>query len=639
MVAPVVQPSASYSYKPVPTDDSHATASAFLDSDHDPTAPSHVSLYRRVIVWGIAAAVVVLLLVACLYGGPLAALDPPQKLAVKMLGAATTPASLLRPSRAALPLPPSRQRFPSLTIPALQQQYVELLIASMSAATQAVPASAAQYPPTAALELTPSFTALPISAADASCSSQPTAVLLLSSSTTHITGVYTSAGAGSDGGDGCALRSLSVVSGPIQQAVELGRGNDDHRSPVVRVDGVRLLPAHVAVWPLLNRGNLTMTTTSSALVVTLQLGYNEQAARFDYRLLIELPLQSATPPPPDVPLATTVRLHVASDVSGLVGAWVDDEKRAEYILPPTSSIVQHHALLESSTAMNEPSIGLDEQARALEGYSMFATPIVPFSTLPLAAVSLRPLSASAPIYSIPRIMHQNWFGPRIPPWAWINTWRREYLQRHDGWLHLLWRADSVVHLQLLDRLLWDSEDSLNGLSDISRTAMTRTYGGTYIDGDMCSLDSRPLDELYVAANTTGFYVAREKEGSDLYASSIFGAQRDHPVMRLFQLWQRNNTARDKTDMPWKRIGPGATTKAVESCLSAEHQPCAITDIPWKKFFPVYWDRQQFAVHIDAAKHPDSVMFQFGFTTNHISQQQHEALVNDRRRRRRLRRMV
>ena len=672
-----------YSYKRVPIDEDDSGSVEAASASHERNGVTALTAYRPdspklvgvlLLLVGAAAVFALLLLLWLLPGSSVA--DPlrlggevgelPRSDSVSLLPAVDYEKAIA--SRL------SEDITSSLSLPSLQRRHVALLLASMS--SEPTLSSTADSPPLTAVAVN-LLPILPFPPTAAPCSSQPSAVLLLSSPSTHISGVYSGAGQSSDD---CALRFLSIVSGPVQQAIEVGRASDASLVPVVRVDGVRLLPTKVAVWPLLNRGNLSMTTTNTSLIVGLQLGYNRDT--FDYYLHLELPLlptsSSASP------LFTALRMHVSASVTNAVGAWMDGEKRAEYVLPASCSLVRRYGVFDATTAVHEPNIGLNTTSRRLEGPSLFGSPLVPFDALPLASVSFHPLLPTSPVFSIPRIIHQTWFGPRIPPWLWINSWRRDYLQRYDGWLHLLWRNGSVVHLELLDRLVWNSESTFNGHSDVSRTAMTRAYGGMYIDADSLSLDTRPLDELYRAANSTGFFIAREKEGSDLYAAGVYGTQPHHPVMRLFQsahtqhsthpaqyapstaqhsltttlpstipavtthlpplsvlcslcrFWQHNNTVTDAGTIPWKRIGPGAATQALSSCARAEERStCSFTEVPWRKFFPVYWARQQFATQIDASLYPDSVMFQFGFTTNGINEHNHEQLINGRRRRRRL----
>ena len=642
------QPLESYAYRynPVPFNeddiDCHtplAPSASNSDSPLTSAATHHPSVLHsrsnRLLLLGSMAATAVLVLVLLSWQSPSSIILHPWRL-VQSLLLVLSPSSFVD-FATAVASRPAPYNTSLLTTAALQRRHVDLLVLSMSSA-RPINASSAAEPLPSFRSLFPLITP-PFAAGGTQCSPQPTAVLLLSSPTTHITGVYSAV---ANVNDSCTLRFLSIVCGPIQQAIELGT-SVDHHTPIVRVDGVRLLPAKVNVWPLLNRGNLTMATitngTKTSLVLGLHLSYKQAQEAFDYHLRIEMPaaldssaaLIAASSPPPFI----AVTLHVASTVSYAVGAWVDSEQRAEYVLPPTSSIVQRYAPLDNTTAPLEPNIGLNVTALRLEGLSMFASPLAPFHTLPIASVSLQPLLPTSPTYSIPRIIHQTWFGPRIPPWLWINSWRRDYLQRYDGWLHLLWRNGSVAHLELLDQYVWSSESTFNGHSDVSRTAMTRAYGGMYIDADSLSLGIRPLDELYAAANDTGFFIAREKETSVLYAAGVYGTQPHHAVMRLFQWHQHNNTVADRTTMPWKRIGPGAVTQALTDCQRPTSQPCHYTEVHWRKFFPVYWAGQPFSLVIDAARYPDSLMWQFGFSTNGINEEKHEKLINGRRRVRRL----
>ena len=472
-------------------------------------------------------------------------------------------------------------------------------------------------------------------------------VVLLTSHDTHITGLYK---AGEESGSSsCILHSLIILAGPIQQTIEISRATDN--TAVVRLDGVRLVPAHdgVIVWPLLNKGNLTIidsTADTRTTSVVVQLGYNATMASsnnpFAFRLRVDL--SGPTAEQPTSYLCNVITLAHNRSLAPVAGVLLDEGDRAKYLLPHTAIIAQQPAD-DGSRQIRDTNFGLNTSRFAVEGYSLYSHPLLPACQLPIASVSYNPLSAASPVYTIPRILHETWIGPLIVPWLWINSWRRDYLQRHDGWVHLLWRGDNIQQLEFLDHQLYQGEVLHYCRSDIGRTAITRAYGGMYIDGDSLSLDARPLDELFVAANETGFFIAREKADSKMFAVGIFGTRPNNPVMRHFQFHQRNNTLHFPADMPWKRTGPGAVTQALNSCgftydprvsynateqpVVAGQQQCEFTEIHSSKFYPVFWVQQAFSTHIDASLYPTSLMFQFGFSTNEMQHKadQHAQLIN------------
>ena len=366
-----------------------------------------------------------------------------------------------------------------------------------------------------------------------------------------------------------------MVLGPIQQVVELVR-NATTQQLILRIDGVEL--RRDSVWPLNNRGNITIhantdtnTVTLNQTIITLQLAtpaagtlpnqHTDPLFAYSLDIVIDQPTLAE---PANVPLCHSLRLTRLLSSQAELGVLVDGW-RAEYVWAQPDSASNWTKQGGGAGAIVEPAFGLDYDQLTVSGLSLFSYPLMASRELPVTSVSFFPLSCSDARYIIPRMIHETWFGPLIPAWIWINSWRRDYLHRYSGWSFLLWREASVQHLRYLDRYLWDQEQSYNGMSDISRSAATRAYGGMYIDADSLSLEQRPLDELYVAANGTGFFIAREKPGFHLFAAGVFGTVPNHDVVRRFQDWQHRLTEAQPTEAQWRRIGPGASTHAIGDC--------------------------------------------------------------------------
>jgi hypothetical protein len=401
-------------------------------------------------------------------------------------------------------------------------------------------------------------------------------LLLLASHSVHVTAGYSWMPDGS-GNVVCATQSMTIVTGPIQQVVELYRDIDVGQLVVV-VDGVRLTAP--CIWRLLNGGNLSIfltTPTASSpynhTIVEMQLEYERHFAdtsgsafAFHLRVSGAVAKTSFAPALFDSVTLTSFLLHRLA-----IGALVDGY-RPQY----RQEISQHgrrktepiHSAVDAAGAIVEPNFALIPALFSVQGLSLFSYPLLPSSALPIASVSFSQLSPWSPGYAIPRVIHQTWFDPVSPPWLSIGSWRQSYLEACDGWLHLLWDRNSVLHVPMLDRWLWDLHRSQNGRSHISRAAILRSYGGTYVDADIPSLESGVLDGWYAAANDTGSFVVTEEKARTCESSRLFGTRPQHPIMTALQEWQHELTADDRGSAQWEKKGPDDLARACASCLSA-----------------------------------------------------------------------
>ena len=520
-----------------------------------------------------------------------------------------------------LPLRRSDSSIPrsyELTVPALQLRHVHSAIASMAVGGRP---AADQLQDGGWESSDGELLSLPCELEEEEeelCSNCTSSVqLLLSTHSLHITGRFALLAPGR-----FALQSLSVLSGPLQQAIDF-RANGSADGPTVAVDGspMRL----TTVWPLLNYGNLTSWVGQQDerpwWTAQVQLAWADYADQptFAYVLRLEGPYNTSAA---DGLLCESVSIRRAFRTDDAIGAFVDGwQQESERAVQPNDEKQKFAAY-----QLEFPGFALPEPA-------LYVYPLVAFPNLPQITTSFWSLPPSYPHYLIPRVIHSNWFGPLIPPWLWLNSWRRDYLQAHPGWCHMLWHEASVVHLPHLDKKVWGVEvdrASYNGQSDASRVALVRTYGGLFLDADSASLDARPLDELWLAANSSGYFVARERVGSQFFAAGVFGAVPTHPILGYFQQVQREQTDRNPTQGEAERLGPGAATPAVLRCTD----PCRFYEVQPVKFFPRFWlGLGHTNLTVNASLWPDALMYQFGFSSNGFDKAQESALSKGRRRRR------
>ena len=218
-----------------------------------------------------------------------------------------------------------------------------------------------------------------------------------------------------------------------------------------------------------------------------------------------------------------------------------------------------------------------------------------------------------------------------------------------GWSHMLWTANNFSTLQHLDLALLDPETILSGKADIIRGAILYEHGGVYIDADTLWINEHCLDSVMELASTTGFLTAIEPAGDegecqDRVANGVMGAVRHHPVIREYMQVQRFFTISKGVGVhPWERLGPLALSAAIAVCdnyLCSPDESASLWDnqvdppaidlmlatvIHPQYFYPKSWHgiTQQKANDTAiiretmAKERPDSMMYQFGLTTNFL----------------------
>lgn len=94
---------------------------------------------------------------------------------------------------------------------------------------------------------------------------------------------------------------------------------------------------------------------------------------------------------------------------------------------------------------------------------------------------------------IPKIIHQIWVGPKIPP-AFFFAFQEKWKALHPDWEYHLWTENELAALNLDLKDLIDSSPNYGEKSDIIRAELLDRFGGVYLDVDMDPRHS--LEELH-----------------------------------------------------------------------------------------------------------------------------------------------
>jgi mannosyltransferase OCH1-like enzyme len=228
--------------------------------------------------------------------------------------------------------------------------------------------------------------------------------------------------------------------------------------------------------------------------------------------------------------------------------------------------------------------------------------------------------------TIPKIIHQIWIGPNPEPTIWTDTFRVDYLSSHPHYEYRLWNdqtSNEILTKYPMIKVLYDLEQTWNGKSDILRYVILYEHGGIYIDADSVWVNKRSFDILLEDC-TCGLFAAREP-GTDHITGGVIGASVGHTVFKKIMDHLESYIITDGRIKQKKyirlRAGKGPSTLLGPTLFNQYAQHEIIKLFPSQYFYPVTWHGIK---TIDAHKQmdlpSDCFMFQYGYSTNHLSDQ-------------------
>jgi len=136
---------------------------------------------------------------------------------------------------------------------------------------------------------------------------------------------------------------------------------------------------------------------------------------------------------------------------------------------------------------------------------------------------------------IPKIIHQIWVGPKVPP-SYFVTFQQKWKTLHPDWEYHLWTDSELEDLNLELQDLIEASPNFAEKSDIIRSELLDRFGGVYLDVDMDPFHS--LDELHKKYD---FYCGIENPhkiattNNRLWLGiSIIAAAPRHPVIKRWK---------------------------------------------------------------------------------------------------------
>jgi len=207
---------------------------------------------------------------------------------------------------------------------------------------------------------------------------------------------------------------------------------------------------------------------------------------------------------------------------------------------------------------------------------------------------------------IPKIIHQIWIGPKKRPDIWMDTVKK-FCEDFD-YEYKLWDNDSVP-TDLINQTFYNNDPTYFGKADILRYELLYRYGGCFIDADSVIMKGDKFHELLMNFNTDaglGF----EIDGQLLCQ----GVCMSIPKSLFMQKCIEEIPQRDFSKDPWIATGPMLVTE-----LAIKHQhEIPLTYYKSTIFYPRRWHGiQDINLHTTVEIPPESVMFQYGYSTNNL----------------------
>jgi mannosyltransferase OCH1-like enzyme len=208
---------------------------------------------------------------------------------------------------------------------------------------------------------------------------------------------------------------------------------------------------------------------------------------------------------------------------------------------------------------------------------------------------------------IPKIIHQIWIGPKKRPDIWMDS-VKEFCAKY-GYEYKLWDNETTKNLNLVNQKFYDKDPTYFGKADILRYELLLRYGGCFVDADSVIMKGDKFDELLTSFNTDA--------GFGFEVDNVLvcqGVCMSFPNSKFMQKCIEEIPLRDFTQLPWIATGPRLVTDLI---IRHQHE-ISLTLYKSTVFYPRRWHGiQDVNLHTKVEIPPESVMFQYGYSTNNL----------------------
>jgi hypothetical protein len=214
---------------------------------------------------------------------------------------------------------------------------------------------------------------------------------------------------------------------------------------------------------------------------------------------------------------------------------------------------------------------------------------------------------------IPKIIHQIWIGPNKQPDVWMDT-VRSFCSQFE-YEYKLWTEREISEITLInDTMFREEHRQLCGRADILRYEVLYMYGGCYIDADTVVINPTLLNDILQGFNhETGFGIERGSEEDILIANGVCISL---PGGIFMKACIDALPSRDHRFFPWVETGPCLITDVYKG--NPEFKETVFL-FPRNVFYPNDWiGLKTIDEHTRTEFPKESVMFQYGYSTNNLS---------------------
>lgn len=223
--------------------------------------------------------------------------------------------------------------------------------------------------------------------------------------------------------------------------------------------------------------------------------------------------------------------------------------------------------------------------------------------------------------NIPKIIHQIWLGPHKKPDIWMNSWKIDYIKQNPDWTYMFWSEKEIEQLTMKNKKFYINDTFYIAKSDIARYEILKKFGGVFIDADSLWIN-KPKNSMNSiienANNKGGMFCAEEPVNKWSIANGVIGFSKNHPVLDSLIDYIHNNYESLKKKHPRRRDVWLVTGPHIFTPLVKKYEKSLILDS--KYFYPESFHKNNLHINVSELpiNYPDAIMFQYGYTTNNIA---------------------
>jgi len=211
---------------------------------------------------------------------------------------------------------------------------------------------------------------------------------------------------------------------------------------------------------------------------------------------------------------------------------------------------------------------------------------------------------------IPKIVHQIWIGPNKRPDVWIDS-VKDFCSKF-GYEYVLWDNFSASKFALKNRKEYNLIPQMCGKADILRYEILYKFGGIYIDADSVILNPDKLHVLISDFNGDCGFGWSKPDNKEI-ANGVILSSVNSPFMK--ECIDRIPTINVLSNHPWLTTGPMLVT----NIFNEDRNKFEIKLYDSSVFYPSgWWGTKTIDAHKTIQFPEESVMYQYGYSTNFLS---------------------